>query len=253
MSIRRKNPAENATASDGPGGIAEAGLDGGEATLRLRELENEAVVSRRGVLWRAGLATAAGAAALTALDEQRADAVTGSNFVVGQDNTEESATTLRATTGITQGFSVLMYLDGSSHVTVSTLDVTGPSGRTGVYGHVPDTGYGVYGAAGAGVGVGGAATSGVGVNASSVSGTALNVNGKVHFSRSGAASVAQGDKTKTVNVAGMKATSLVLVTLQVSVSGLYVAAAVPALGKFTVHLNKAAPTSMRFAWFALSG
>jgi hypothetical protein len=86
-----------------------------------------------------------------------------------------------------------------------------------------------------------------------VSGTALNVNGKVHFSRSGAASVAQGDKTKTVNVAGMKATSLVLVTLQVSVSGLYVAAAVPALGKFTVHLNKAAPTSMRFAWFALSG
>jgi hypothetical protein len=51
----------------------------------------------------------------------------------------------------------------------------------------------------------------------------------------------------------MTASSLVLATLQVSVTGLYITGVVPASGKFTLHLNKAAPKSMKFAWFVLSG
>jgi hypothetical protein len=238
-------------------------LDDGMATVRLREVENGAVISRRGVLWRAGLATAAGAAALTALDEQRAQAVTGGNFVLGQANNADNTTSLTSTSGITQGFSTLMALDGSSHVTISTLDVTGPTGGTAVYAHLggsgsalsgaSDSGIGVTGGANSGTGVSGHSGTGIGVHAISTSGAALKVSGKTKFSRSGAASVAQGNKTRTVTVSGMTASSLVLVTLQVSVAGLSVAGAVPAAGKFTVHLNKAAPTSMKFAWFVLSG
>jgi hypothetical protein len=252
MGIRRKDTAD----AEG------VRFDDGLATVRLREVENGAVISRRGVLWRAGLATAAGAATLTALDEQRAAAVSGGNFIIGQENGAETLTTLKATSGITQGFSTLMALDGTAHFTESTLDVAGPDGHTGIHAHL-GSGYAVLGSAGSGTGVHGSATSGAGVKgsattgtgvlATATSGTALNVTGKTKFSRSGAASVAQGHKTETVTVAGMNASSLVLVTLQVSVAGLYLAAAVPALGKFTVHLNKNAPTAVKFAWFALAG
>lgn len=248
MIIRRESSGDI-----GSGDNDDVRLDDGMATVRVREVENGAVISRRGVLWRAGLATAAGAAALTALDEQRAQAVTGGNFLLGESNNADNTTSLTATSGITQGFSTLMSLDGSSHVTISTLDVTGPAGGTGVYGH-NSTGYAVSGASTSGYGVYGSSTSGVGVLAAAGnSGTALKVTGKTSFSRSGAASVGQGSKTKAVTVSGMTATSLVLVTLQVSVAGVYVSGAVPAAGKFTVHLNKAAPTSMRFAWFVLAG
>lgn len=228
-------------------------FDDGTATLRLRQAEKSAVVNRRGVLWRAGLATAVGAGALTALDQQRADAATGGPFVLGQANDAASVTALKPTVGLTTGFSQLMSLDGSAGITVSTLDVTGPSGGNAVFAHV-DTGVALAGSGtGSATGVSGASSSGTGVNASSVTGTALQVSGKTHFSRSGSASVAQGSRTKSVTVSGMTSSSLVLVTLQVSVSGLYVAGAVPATGKFTLHLNKAAPTKMKFAWFVLSG
>src|SRR4051794_36318081 len=126
MTIRRKNSADN----------AELQLHDGLATLRVREVENAAVVSRRGVLWRAGLATAAGAAALTALDEQRAQAATGGNFILGGSNDANSVTALKATAGLTTGFSQLMSLDGSTSITVSTLDVKGPSAGTAIFGHV---------------------------------------------------------------------------------------------------------------------
>lgn len=242
----------------------------GEATQRLREVENQAMVSRRGVLWRAGLATAAGVGVVAALDGQQAQAVTGGNFILGNANSAANTTSLSAPVTATLS-SQLMNLDGTN-VTVTTLFVQGPNGGTGVTAQSTGTalsgsssgGTGVNGSSSSGSGVNGSSTSGSGVSGSSStgagvhatstgSGPALQVNGKTHFSRSGAASVAQGSATKTVTVAGMTASSLVLVTLQVSVSGLYIAGAVPGSGKFTVHLNKAAPTATRFAWFALAG
>lgn len=291
----------------------------GAATMRLRELEKEAVVSRRGVLWRAGLATAGGVAALTALDEQRAQADTGGNFILGQTNNASNPTILVPYTATSSN--PLMQIDGGAmNATATSLIVKGPAGGaglvvdgfssgtnttvstiglaiwgngtggtgaaagtargvvgssgsnngvegdstsgTGVWGHSSSgagvlgqstSNTGVSGSSTSGAGVSGSSSSGTGVNASSTSGTALSVTGKVHFSRSGSASVSQGSKTKTVNVSGMKSTSLVLVTLQSSITGVYVAAATPAIGKFTVHLNKSTPAAAKFAWFVLSG
>jgi hypothetical protein len=241
----------------------EARLDDGTASLRLREVQNGAVINRRGVLWRAGLAAAGGMAALSALDDESAQAATGTAFMLGATNDAANPTTLHSTPGITVGFSTLMSLDGSTNVTQSTLDVGGPSGGKAINAHVGSgvavagsgTGgaTGILGSSGSGIGVSGTSGSGQGVSASSGSGTALFVSGKVHFSRSGAGSVAKGSNTKAINIPGMTASSLVLATLQIAVSGLYIAGVVPDAGKFTLHLNKAAPKGMKFAWFVLAG
>jgi hypothetical protein len=258
MTTRRKNADED-----------EVQLSDGAATVRLREVESQAMVSRRGVLWRAGLATA-GVGVLAALNEPQADAVTGGSFFLGQANTADATTALAATATTLGVPSILMSLDGTN-TTVTSLFVQGPAGGSGISAQSGGTGVsgsstaasgvsgssssgsGVSGSSSSGSGVSGSSSSGAGVKATSTSGPALSVVGRTHFSRSGAATVAQGSKTKTVTVSGMTSSSLVLVTLQVSVAGLYVAGAVPGSGKFTVHLNKSAPTTMRFAWFALSG
>jgi hypothetical protein len=257
MAIGRKNPSEHEDA------IASGD---GSATLRLREAENATAVSRRGVLWRAGLATAAGAAALTALDERRADAATGGNFILGQSNNASTPTTLTPTADLQP----MMKFDGSAMgATDTTVEIEGPSnggnalsvhqgaGPSGTVGLAvgvsADGGSSAIAASsGSATAISGSSTSGTGVKASSTSGTALSVSGKAHFSRSGAATVSQGTTTKTVNVSGMQSTSLVLATLQTSITGVYVAAAVPASGKFTVHLNKATPAAAKFAWFVLN-
>jgi hypothetical protein len=251
-------------------------LNDGSATQRLRDSENAAGVSRRGVLWRTGLATAGGIGALSLIDAPPAEAAVNGNFVLATGNSANATTTLTAAADLPNG---LLVIDGAPMgVTDTTMVVHGPVGGRGL---VVDTGAGpsgtvglalnvsaaggstavqassgsataVAGSSASGVGVAGASTSGTGVKASSTSGTALSVVGKAKFSRSGSASVGQGGKSKTVTVPGMKSTSLVLATLQTSVTGVYIAAAVPASGKFTVHLNKNTPAAAKFAWFVLN-
>jgi hypothetical protein len=301
-------------------------------SAQVPQVEPEVPLSRRGVLWRAGLATAAGAAALTALDRRHADAATLEPLVLGVSNDAGATTTLNPTPETSSN--PLLQIDGQTmDSTSTTLIVNGPAGSTailaqgkstddaigvviagtgegqqdgingtsgsgiGVQGNSAsyigvlgssgsdygvngrsssgvgvvgssESGDGVHGttatrskvgvlgndtSAGGGTGVSGVSAHGVGVRASSTSGTALSVSGKVHFSRSGSASVPQGSRARTVNVAGMTSSSLVLVTLQRAVSGVHVEGAVPASGKFTVQLNKAAPTAIRFAWFVVAG
>ncbi|HZC51294.1 MAG TPA: hypothetical protein VE441_02175 [Mycobacterium sp.] len=241
-------------------------------------------VSRRGALCRAGLATAAGAAALIAVDKGRADAGTGDPLVLGRANDADDTTELSATpstnpdpllriTGPAGSTPLSVSVASSDTVSGSAIsagggkDATGVSASsetgvgvsggsvsgTGVAGGSSAGGIGVRGMSISGTGVVGSSTSGVGMRASTTNGTALSVNGKVHFSRSGAASVAQGTRTKTVNIAGMTASSLVLVTLQKTVNGVYLEGAIPGSGKFTVRLSKTAPTAIRFAWFVVSG
>jgi hypothetical protein len=255
MAIGRKDSSDNDGATQ-PGD--------GASTQRLRAAENVQAVSRRGVLWRAGLATAGGIGALSLLDAQSADAV-AHNFVLESANTAAATTTLTAAADVQQ----FLVIDGSPMGTTdTTMIVKGANGNTALSVH---TGAGPSGTVGLALGVsadGGSSaisassgsatalsassTSGTAVKASSTSGTALSVLGRAHFSRSGSASVSQGSKTKTVTVSGMKSTSLVLVTLQSSITGVYVAAAVPATGKFTVHLNKSTPAAAKFAWFVLN-
>jgi hypothetical protein len=153
----------------------------GTASLQLRDVENAGVVSRRGVLWRAGLATAAGVGVLSVLDEQRAEANTGGNFILGQGNVANATTSL-APNGQT---TPLMQVNGASlSATSTTMVVNGPNGGaalgvTGgstattvglaINGTGSGTATGVYGASGSGTGLRGVSSTGAGVYGSSSS------------------------------------------------------------------------------------
>lgn len=82
--------------------------------------------------------------------------------------------------------------------------------------------------------------------------TALRVQGKATFSRSGRTYVGAGYYSRTITLAGVTTSSLVLATLQTRRTGVYIAAAVPAAGKFTVYLNKAVTATTYFAYFVLN-
>jgi len=81
---------------------------------------------------------------------------------------------------------------------------------------------------------------------------ALKVQGKTQFSRSGRSYVASGQRSRAVSVAGLTSGNQVIVTLQTYRSGVYLAAAVPTTGKFTVYLNKTVTGTTYFAWFILN-
>ena len=289
--------------------------------MRLRDVESAAVLSRRGVLWRTGLAAVAGIGVLSALDEQNADAADNGNFILGQSNLATHTTSL-APTGA--AVTPLFNINGAAlSATQTAMEVNGPSGGAALYVTGASTATtvgvaisvlgqgtatGVYSGSGSGVGVHGASTSGsgvsgtsntgpgvlgssssndgvrgttvakgknavhgadtgaapggvgvlgssshgIGVKASSGTGTALYVAGKTHFSRSGSGSVAAGNKSVNVNVAGLTSGNLVLATLQKNVSGVVIAAAVSATGHFTLYLNKATPTATKFAWMVIN-
>ena len=81
---------------------------------------------------------------------------------------------------------------------------------------------------------------------------ALRVQGKAVFSRSGRTSITAGHSSRSVTLAGTTTSSLVIATLQTHRTGIYVAAAVPASGKFTIYLNKAVTATTYVAYFVLN-
>ena len=110
---------------------------------------------------------------------------------------------------------------------------------------------------GTGPGVMGSAIDGVGVHALSDNATALKVTGKAEFSRSGTATVLGTAATPrsaiTVNNVDLTNKSIILVTPQKRVSGVWVPAAVrnAAGSRFTVHLNKAVAVGFPVAWMVI--
>ena len=103
----------------------------------------------------------------------------------------------------------------------------------------------------------GIAPDGIGVSAFSSNGTALKVDGKAEFSRSGTASVVGTAATpkSAVTVTGVALTnqSIILVTPQKRVPGVWVLAAVRnvAGSRFTVFLNKAVEVGYPVAWMVV--
>jgi hypothetical protein len=81
---------------------------------------------------------------------------------------------------------------------------------------------------------------------------ALQVQGKAKFSRSGRTYVSAGHASRAVTYAGVTTSSLVIATLATYRSGVYIAAVVPASGKFTVYLNKAVTASTYFVYLILN-
>jgi len=132
-------------------------------------------------------------------------------------------------------------------------------GGWGVFGASDATGTGVYGFSGATVpgapahtGVFGYSDSGYGVYARAATGTALYVNGKAGFSRSGKVAITAGHSSVAKSLAGVTTSSLIIAVLQTAKGGYYLVAAVPAAGKFTVYLNKAAVSTMYVAYFVVN-
>jgi hypothetical protein len=163
--------------------------------------------------------------------------------VLGQSSAEGTPGVLGlgGDVGVEAGGIIGLFAVGSTGV-AGVADGLGPPGLygTGVYGHAgstvppaPPTNVGVY-ARGDGVA------------------TALRVQGKAVFSRSGRTYVSAGKSSRIVTLAGVTTSSLVLVTLQTRRTGVYVAAAVPAAGKFTVYLNKAVTGTTYFAYMVLN-
>jgi hypothetical protein len=122
----------------------------------------------------------------------------------------------------------------------------------GTYSRAPN--YGVFGNAtgDSGTGVWGESSSGTGVRANSATGTALHVTGKVKFSRSGTTTISAGTSSKAISLARVTTSSMVLATAQQS-AGVYVKAAVPNNGSFTIRLTGNAPTGgLKVAYFVLN-
>jgi hypothetical protein len=69
---------------------------------------------------------------------------------------------------------------------------------------------------------------------------------------SGRASIARLKASRTVVLTGVTTSSMVLATLQTRRTGVYVAAAVSANGRFTIYLNKAVSASTLVAYFVLN-
>jgi hypothetical protein len=129
--------------------------------------------------------------------------------------------------------------------------VVGESEDWGVYGHgyVGVYGYGANGVVGEASSVSGAGVTAYGLGANDL---ALDVVGKVRFNRSGRTSVAAGQSTKTIKLAGVSSSSRVFAVLHSNRSGRYVRAVVPTAGSFKIYLNATVSSSTYVAWFVLN-
>jgi len=127
-------------ASQNPGDAAA----NGSTSAQLRGVAQQRGTSRRNMLRRGG-AVAASVAALTLLEQRRAEAVTGGNFLLGMSNDANAPTELHATTGGStivplfhvngaslSGTSTSMIVDGPGAFVGIALKVNGNTGGTGL-------------------------------------------------------------------------------------------------------------------------
>ena len=129
---------------------------------------------------------------------------------------------------------------------------------SGVWGSSPDTG--VVGSGSTGVlGFGTTAVVGIGdpggIGVVAVGDTAtdlgLYVDGKVHFTRSGRASIGTGKSSVKVTLPGTTSQSRVFALLHSNRSSRWVRAVVPTTGSFTIYLNASMTQATYVAWFVI--
>ncbi len=205
MRSRTNKNGEHGTGGDAEAGLAHvdgAGLqqepatgDGGSSSLARQAAEARA--SRRHMLQRAGVVAAATVGGLTLLDQRRAEAATGGNFILGQSNDANNTTELSVTTNGTtlnplfrvnggglSGTSTSMIVDGPGAVAGIALRVNGNTGGTGIITTAATSKAGTIGLALAAGGSNGAdgihgsSDKGTGVVASSKSGDGVKGSGK---------------------------------------------------------------------------
>jgi hypothetical protein len=80
----------------------------------------------------------------------------------------------------------------------------------------------------------------------------IQAYGKVQFpNRSGRATFASGQSSKSVTISGVSSTNYAFAVLNASRTGVYVRAVVPAANKITIYLSKAVTSSTPVAWVVL--
>ena len=79
----------------------------------------------------------------------------------------------------------------------------------------------------------------------------LRVMGRASFSFSGKVTIAANKSSATVTKPGVTTASLIIATPKTNRAGVYVQSAVPAAGKFTVHLNKKVSAATDVAYLIL--
>src|SRR5258708_15634562 len=116
-----------------PGGAsmlqAEPG-DGGTSTLARQAAEARS--SRRHMLQRAGVVAAATVGGLTLLDQRRAEAASGGNFILGQVNDANATTELHSTTNGATLVPLFRVNGGSLSGTSTSMIVDGPGSLQGI-------------------------------------------------------------------------------------------------------------------------
>src|SRR5262245_14223671 len=204
----------NDTRKDGATGAANGSTSG-----MLRQTA-QTRTTRRNMLRRGGVAAAASVAGLTLLDQRRAEAATGGNFVLGQSNDANATTQLHVTTSGTtlvplfridgrglSGTSTSMIVDGPGSLQGIALTVNGNAGGTGIItsaakGPQGTTGLAlaasgtngadaIHAASVKGTGVAGSSNSGTAVKAASKTGTGVRGSGKRGGVFSGSAAAIQ--------------------------------------------------------------
>jgi hypothetical protein len=201
---------------------------------------------------------------LVALTGPAAEAANGDPVLLGNINIASSTTAVHTSSGY--GLDGLTSDPSRGYASVLGQNTGGGNGVegssrnfNGVYGYTQSsTASGVYGENNfGGFGVAGRTfNSGVAVLADDADGTgvALRTTGKLQFqNRSGIVRVASGQKSITVTLAGVTASSMVTATVQ-RTGGFFVQAAVPAAGSFKIYINKApvSPTTVKVAYLVLN-
>src|SRR5262249_13103830 len=128
---------------------------------------------------------------------------------------------------------------------VSGMTSSNSGGHAGVAGTNKGAGPGVHGVGGTGV---------IAEASGKAPSIALSVLGPAMFSLSGLVTINAGSSKATVSGVVLNPTSMVLATLQQSLPGIYIQAAVPDSlnNAITVHLNKAVTQNARAAWFVVN-
>jgi len=183
--------------------------DGGTSALARQAAEARS--SRRHMLQRAGVVAAATVGGLTLLDQRRAEAATGGNFMLGQNNDANVTTELHSTTngatlvplfrvngGSLSGTSTSMIVDGPGSLQGIALRVNGNAGGTGI---ITTAANGTSGTVGLALSAGGSngadaihagSDKGTGVVASSTSGKGVAGSSKSNAGVAGTSSTGAG-------------------------------------------------------------
>jgi len=183
--------------------------------------------------------------------------------LLGKQNVTSGATSVGSTNS--------NGIEGHTHTTgksgVAGLDFNKAKGSQGVYGQT-NHGNGVFGIGiGGGNGVGAhsntsgfnalfavdsAKSGGTAVLAQSKHGLALHAEGKVKMSTaSGLHMVPGGQRSVSIQVPGMSASSKVFASIQQAQSGVHIEGAEPGEEAFTLTLSKHPAEPLRVAWFVL--